>query len=167
MIRPVITLVRAAGPVPVAVPAGLSLQDADIFQGPGPWTNFQYGLFGDFVPRDTPDIAFNADPASGVYVYDSYSGGWFIVGGTSVSSPALAGMNANNANNRLGNAALTYPGFYTSEENNYLYSQLDGFLTYPTNFHDVTTGTNGAPLGATLGYDECTGLGSLRGKLGK
>jgi kumamolisin len=146
--------------------------DTDIVDGPGPWTNFQYGLFGSCSgdqscpARDTPDIAFDADPGSGVYVYDSFSGGWFIVGGTSVSSPALAGI-VNNANNRLGNTALTFPGFFTSEENNYLYSQLDGFLTYPTNFYDVTTGTNGGPFGATPGYDECTGLGSLRGKLGK
>lgn len=142
-------------------------QSASIYNGPGPWANYQYGLFGAFgVPRDTPDIAFDADPASGVFVYDSYSGGWFIVGGTSVSSPALAGI-VNSATNAFGNAALTFPSFYTPEENNYLYSQLDGYLTYSTNFYDVTTGTNGGPFGATPGYDECTGLGSLRGKLGK
>jgi len=142
-------------------------QDASIYDGPGPWTNFQYGLFGAFdVPRDTPDIAFDADPGSGVYVYDSFGvGGWIVVGGTSVSSPALAGI-VNSAGNRLGNTALTFPGFYTPEENNYLYSQLDGYLTYPTNFYDVVTGSNGAPY-VGPGYDECTGLGSLRGKLGK
>jgi subtilase family serine protease len=144
--------------------------DTDIVDGPGPWTNFQYGLFGDFVPRDTPDFAFDADPGSGVYVYDSYSGGWFIVGGTSVSSPALAGI-VNNANNRFGNAALTLPGFYTSEEDNYVYTQIDSWL-YPTNWYQVTSGDNGAcELGICPDpgyiYNECTGIGTPRGKLGK
>ncbi len=54
--------------------------------------------------RSTPDISFNADPNSGVYVYDSdEGGGFYIVGGTSVSSRALAGI-VNAANNRLGQA---------------------------------------------------------------
>ena len=124
------------------------------------------GPQGKKTARDTPDIAFDADPASGVYVFDSNSGGWFIVGGTSVSSPALAGI-VNNANNGFGNTALTFPGYYTPEENNYLYPQLDGYLTYASNFYDVTTGSNGIGHFAGPGYDECTGLGSLRGKLGK
>ncbi|MGE5073379.1 MAG: peptidase S8/S53 subtilisin kexin sedolisin, partial [Anaerolineae bacterium] len=41
--------------------------------------------------RATPDVSLDADPASGVSVYDStgYQGqsGWFTVGGTSASSP--------------------------------------------------------------------------------
>jgi len=41
--------------------------------------------------RGTPDVSLDADPASGVSVYDSvrYQGqsGWFTVGGTSASSP--------------------------------------------------------------------------------
>jgi len=144
-------------------------QVASIFNGPGPWTNYQYGLFGGFPyhvpPRDTPDIAFDADPNSGVYVYDTYtdSPGWYIVGGTSVSSPALAGI-VNSANNRLGQATLQ-GGLYTNEENNLLYSQEDAFTAYPANFYDVTTGSNGVPAGP--GYDECTGVGTPRGKLGK
>jgi len=147
-------------------------QDTDIVDGPGPWTNFQYGLFGDFVPRDTPDIAFDADPGSGVYVYSISDGGWFVVGGTSVASPALAGI-VNNANNRLGNAALTFPGYYTSEEDNYVYSYVDAFMAYPTNWYQVTSGDNGCGVSGgicpspSLFYNECTGLGTPRGKIGK
>ena len=46
--------------------------------------------------RTTPDVSFDADPDSGVAVYDSYSQGsaapWLEVGGTSFSSPAWAGL---------------------------------------------------------------------------
>src|SRR5262249_7479850 len=45
-----------------------------------------YGL------RTNPDVSFNADPNSGVAVYDSVSyygqSGWFQVGGTSAAAPA-------------------------------------------------------------------------------
>ena len=48
--------------------------------------------------RATPDVALDADPASGVSVYDStkYYGqtGWFTVGGTSASTPMWAGRSA-------------------------------------------------------------------------
>ena len=57
-----------------------------------------------YPARSTPDISFNADPNSGVWVYDTDEGGsWYVVGGTSVSSPALAGI-VNASNNRLGQA---------------------------------------------------------------
>src|SRR5208282_4491906 len=46
--------------------------------------------------RTTPDVSFNADPNTGVAVYDSvpYGGqsGWFQVGGTSAATPAWAGL---------------------------------------------------------------------------
>jgi subtilase family serine protease len=128
--------------------------------GTGPWTDFQYPLFGQ-SNRSTPDISFDADPASGVWVY--YAGKWYTVGGTSVSAPALAGI-VNNSNNRLG-VSRSGGGYYTSAENNLLYSQLLTYKEYKTNFYDVTTGSNGAA--ATVGWDYCTGVGSPRGKLGK
>jgi subtilase family serine protease len=128
--------------------------------GTGPWTNFQYPHFGQ-TARRTPDMSFDADPASGVYVRSN--GTWYVVGGTSVSSPALAGL-VNNSGNRLG-VAPSGGGFYSNEENNLLYAQLDTYKEYGINFYDVTTGSNGASAGA--GWDYCTGVGSPRGKLGK
>jgi kumamolisin len=128
--------------------------------GTGPWTNYQYPLFGQ-ASRRTPDISFNADPASGVWV--RFNGSWYIVGGTSVSAPALAGI-INNSNNRLGIAPAP-GGYYTNAENNLLYAQLLTYKEYKTNFYDVTTGSNGASAGT--GWDYCTGVGSPRGKLGK
>lgn len=132
----------------------------------GPWANFQYPIFGQ-TARVTPDLSFNADPASGVYVYSGYNGGWYTVGGTSVSSPALASI-INRAGNKLGSAfilPLTNNAYFTTAENNLLYSQLATATAYKTNFYDVKTGSNGSS--AVASYDECTGVGSPRGLLGK
>jgi kumamolisin len=141
-----------------------------ILNGMGPWTNYQYELFGgapyETPYRATPDMSFDADPASGVWVRDTDSGGsWYIVGGTDLASPALAGI-VNASNNRLGQ---TPPGggSYFAQENNLLYSQLYANTAYSANFYDVTTGSNGTGHNAGLGYDQCTGVGSPRGKLGK
>jgi len=140
----------------------------DIFNGMGPWSNYQYELFGaePYVQpfRSVPDFAFDADPSSGVWVYDTDDGGgWTIVGGTSVSSPSLAGL-VNSAKNKLGLAPVT-GGYYNVEENNLIYSQLFSYEAYKTNFYDVTTGSNGNSVGQY--YDQCTGVGTPRGLLGK
>ncbi len=129
----------------------------------GAWADYQYPIFGKSA-RHTPDISFNADPNSGVVVYDCayYSGScyYFRVGGTSVSSPALAGI-VNQAANKLGQGY----GYYTNEENNLIYVEYMLAKEYKTNYYDVTTGSNGCSVGA--GWDYCTGVGSPRGKLGK
>ncbi|HKB97309.1 MAG TPA: hypothetical protein VKD23_00850 [Terriglobales bacterium] len=136
----------------------------------GPWADYQYPIFGQ-ANRSTPDMSFNADPASGVVVYDcAYASGtcnYYRVGGTSVSSPALAGI-VNNAANKLGTGHVngtTGTGFYTAEEDNFLYSQLGGVAAYKKNFYDVKTGSNGCSVGAQ--WDYCTGVGSPRTLLGK
>jgi kumamolisin len=134
----------------------------------GPWANFQFPIFGQ-SNRVTPDLSFNADPNSGVYVYSGYNGGWFEVGGTSVSSPSLASI-INRSNNRLGTVFLTPitggDDFFNTEENNLIYSQLATYTAYKTNFYDVTKGSNGGPA-VVASYDECTGVGTPLGILGK
>jgi subtilase family serine protease len=128
--------------------------------------DFQYPLFGR-ANRATPDLAFDSDPVSGVYVYSRYNGGWYIVGGTSVASPAPAGI-INNAGNRLGSSfrpAVNPDGFLNNEENNLLYSQLPSLRARSANFYDIATGNNGCFVGTS--WDYCTGIGSPRGLLGK
>ncbi len=101
--------------------------------------------------RTVPDVAMDADPNSGVFVLDSYSGGWFQVGGTSLSSPMFAGL-----------VAIADQGRALQGE-----SSLDGATqTLPTlynlpqsDFHDITTGSNGT-YNATAGYDLVTGRGT-------
>ena len=132
----------------------------------GVWADFQYPIFGR-ANRATPDLAFDTDPASGVYIYNRYNGGWFIVGGTSVASPALAGI-VNNAENKLGSffrPAADRAGYLNNGENNLLYSQLPAVRARGANFYDITSGGNGCFVGTS--WDYCTGVGSPRGLLGK
>jgi subtilase family serine protease len=93
--------------------------------------------------RATPDVSLDADPASGVSVYDttSYNGqkGWFTVGGTSASSPMWAA--------RAAAAGAVVDSTYVYGNN----------ITY----RDITSGNNGAPC--LSGYDLCTGRGSWTG----
>jgi kumamolisin len=103
------------------------------------------GLAG--TKRWTTDISFDADPASGVWVYDALNGGWFVVGGTSLSAPAMAGI-MNNAGNKFATTAL---------ENNLLYSEFVGKATKLADFYDP----------APAGYDACTGIGTPRTLIGK
>ena len=42
--------------------------------------------------RGVPDVSLVADPNTGVKVYDSVNGGWYVVGGTSASTPQWAGL---------------------------------------------------------------------------
>ncbi len=101
--------------------------------------------------RTVPDVAMDADPNTGVYVLDSYSGGWFQVGGTSLSSPMFAGLvaiadqgRALQGESSLDGATQTLPTLYSLPE---------------SDFHDITTGGNGT-YNATPGYDLVTGRGT-------
>jgi subtilase family serine protease len=93
--------------------------------------------------RATPDVSLDADPNSGVSVYDSvrYQGqmGWWQVGGTSASSPMWAARSAD--------AGATVNA-------SYVYGTS---ITY----RDITSGNNGAS--ALPGYDLVTGRGSWVG----
>jgi subtilase family serine protease len=104
--------------------------------------------------RGIPDVSFDANPSSGVSIYDStrYQGqsGWFTVGGTSVGAPNWAGILAAGA--AAGNTALQLQGHSA------IY--LGG---YSTNLRDITSGSNGScgtDCTAGTGYDLVTGLGS-------
>lgn len=115
--------------------------------------------------RGIPDVAAVANPNTGVWVLDNfvapeygatYCGGtpcWLIVGGTSVSSPMLAG---------IVNAAGTFSAS-SSAELTKLYGDRYG------DFNDIFYGTCGPYLGylATVGWDFCGGLGSPNSYKGK
>jgi subtilase family serine protease len=109
--------------------------------------------------RGVSDISFVADPNTGVYVYDSTpvwgEKGWFILGGTSVSAPSLAGV-VNNAAAQNGFAAST-----AAEE-----ARIYGNLGNAAAYRDVTSGTDGS-YSAQVGYDFVTGVGTPNGLVGK
>ncbi len=101
--------------------------------------------------RAVPDVAMDADPNTGVYVLDSFSGGWFQVGGTSLSSPMFAGLVAIADQGRMLHGQGTLDGATQTLPALYNLSASD--------FHDVTTGGNGT-YNAGTGYDLVTGLGT-------
>ncbi len=101
--------------------------------------------------RGIPDVSFDANPSTGVSVYDStlYQGqsGWFTLGGTSVGAPDWAGILAAGA--AAGKTAL--------QGDRAVYSG-----GYSTNLRDITSGSDGScsTCSAGPGYDLVTGLGS-------
>jgi subtilase family serine protease len=105
--------------------------------------------------RSTPDVAMDADPNSGVAVYDSYDFGtatpWAQMGGTSLSAPMFGGILAIANQGRVQNGLGTLDGRTQALPAIYQASSAD--------FHDVTSGNNGG-YSATTGYDEVTGRGS-------
>jgi kumamolisin len=120
-----------------------------------PFPNYQLLIANITGPhRGTPDWAADADPATGVAVYSTTGcGGWCQVGGTSVSSPVLAGV-VNNAGSFATRTASELQRTYNYYKNPGLYHNW---------FFDVVTGSNGGSCGsAKFGWDEGTGLGAPR-----
>ncbi|HEF5178512.1 TPA: S53 family peptidase [Burkholderia cenocepacia] len=112
--------------------------------------------------RGLPDVAYDADPASGFAVYDSYGyagqGGWFVVGGTSAGAPQWSALIA------IANSLRIAHGKTTLNAVSALQTVLYGLAAsaYAANFHDIVSGSNGACgalCTATTGYDYVTGLG--------
>jgi len=135
--------------------------------------------------RFVPDISLSSSPANAPYLFCSSDSAWTGVpgscshgfrdtnntnltaaGGTSFAAPIFAGMLAI-VNQKLGKAqGLVNPTLYMLAAN---------ATTYPSAFHDITSGGNqcavsstticsGAAVSeyaATTGYDEASGLGSI------
>jgi subtilase family serine protease len=124
--------------------------------------------------RGIPDVALLASATTGTLEYlslppagqsgilcgsDPCSTGWYVVGGTSLSSPAMAGIVAIAAQLNHGGLGLINPALYKIGADP---------ARYAADFFDVTTGNNtldpsvpGYP--ATAGWDPVTGLGTING----
>jgi len=106
--------------------------------------------------RTIPDVSMDAQPSTGVAIYDTYDNGastpWAKFGGTSLSTPMFAGLVAIADQGR---ASVSQPTLDSPTTLSSLYS-----MSPSTNYHDVTTGssTNGAL--AIIGYDLATGIGT-------
>jgi len=101
--------------------------------------------------RAVADVAADADPNTGVDVYDTFgtSSSWAVYGGTSVASPIIASVYALAGNVGKVTNPATYP------------------YANPGALNDVTSGSNGS-CGTALciavpGWDGPTGLGTPRG----
>lgn len=110
--------------------------------------------------RGVCDLAFDADPNTGVFVFDSTplwgESGWWILGGTSLSSAALAGV--------INMAATATSGFAssTAQEADRIYASLGNANA----FRDITSGTDGR-YKCQAGWDFVTGVGTPNGLTGK
>lgn len=115
---------------------------------------YQSSVTQSTTKRTIPDVSFDADPNSGVAVYDSYANGnsspWEQIGGTSFSAPAWGAIIAIANQGRVINGLGTLNGATQTLPMLYALSASD--------FHDVTSGSNG--YSATAGYDLVTGRGS-------
>jgi subtilase family serine protease len=103
--------------------------------------------------RGTPDLAFDANPSTGVWVVDTnpfqgQTAFWYVVGGTSVSAPSLAGI-------------INTAGSFASSSQAEL-KEIYDHLGNPLAFRDVQYGTCGINAGdlSLPGWDFCTGVGS-------
>ncbi len=93
--------------------------------------------------RGVPDVAGNADPATGYTI--RVDGQTLVIGGTSAVAPLWAGLIAV-ANQQNGSSAgFINPAIYAK--------------SVSSAFRDITEGNNGA-FSAGPGWDACTGLGS-------
>ena len=116
--------------------------------------------------RGTPDVSFDADPATGFAVYDSYpysgQSGWFQMGGTSAGAPAWSAIVAvaDQLRKAAGKAVLTgtsSKSLYMANTDVYgLTSGLADISSGPTN------GACGAICTPIAGFDFVTGKGSPR-----
>jgi subtilase family serine protease len=96
--------------------------------------------------RGVPDVSFDADPNTGIYVYCFPY--WYEVGGTSVGAPNWAAIVADGAANTTAitlNLGYLYGIVYTSY--------------YGSEIHDITGGNNGY-YSAGNGWDAVTGIGT-------
>jgi hypothetical protein len=112
----------------------------------------QYGPGSPNGPaREVPDVAFDADPNSGVAVL--LKGKWEVIGGTSLGAPCWAALWA-----LAGQAHRARTGQALGWANPLLY-KLANTAQRTRVFHDVTTGNNGY-YDAGPGWDAVTGWGS-------
>lgn len=93
--------------------------------------------------RGVPDVAGNADPATGYNVL--VDGQQMVVGGTSAVAPLWAGLIALLGQKLQSRIGFINPALYNMDESSC--------------YHDISSGTNGA-FSAGPGWDPATGLGS-------
>jgi len=112
--------------------------------------------------RLVPDVSSDANPNTGVWVYDNNPVGgccWYVFGGTSVSSPTWAGIV-----NKAGHFAASSAAELTT-----IYNAYNNATTYAADYHDITTGFCSfydANL-AVAKWDLCSGVGSPKTYVGK
>jgi subtilase family serine protease len=116
-----------------------------------------------FLKRIVPDVSGVANSSTGVVVI--YKNRPSIVGGTSVSTPIVAGILSISSSKRseLKKAPFTTINNVSNNLQNILYPLYNNPASYGLNFYDVKLGYDGAFV-ATSGHDLATGLGVMNGQ---
>ena len=121
---------------------------------------YQNVVTQNMAQRTIPDVSFDADPNTGVAIYDSYDFGagtpWVQIGGTSLSCPCWAGLIAIVNQERVDTGGTTLDG--PTQTLPALYELYSDPAKYSSDFHDITSGYNVYPAGT--GYDLVTGIGT-------
>jgi subtilase family serine protease len=131
----------------------LSVDQYGNYIGESAWSG-SGGGYSRIERTDSPDVAYDANPNTGYYIWDTTSlngsYGWVAIGGTSAGAPQWAALIADVDQGRsylglgsLDGATQTIPAIYAAPS---------------ADFHDITTGSNG--YAAAPGYDLATGLGT-------
>lgn len=112
--------------------------------------------------RLVPDVASDANPNTGVWVYDNNPTTgccWYVYGGTSVASPTWVGIV-----NRAGRFATS-----SSAELTTIYNSYANATSYAADYRDITSGPCSFYDGnaAVAKWDVCTGVGSPHTYTGK
>ena len=106
--------------------------------------------------RTTPDVSLVADPATGAWIADPYnldpSNPFEIVGGTSLSAPAFAGLFGQVNQGRVASGESTLNSFTPTDTQQALYRLPQG------DYNVIAGGSNGYNTDA--GYNLVTGLGT-------
>lgn len=98
--------------------------------------------------RGVPDVAYDANPNTGVSVY--YSNSWYVFGGTSIGAPQWAGLIA---------IASQIQGHGLGLVQSIIYSLASG-SGYSQYFHDIVSGPSNGYYYAQTGWDYVTGWGT-------
>jgi subtilase family serine protease len=132
---------------------GGSGSGCSLYEGTPSWQMSLEKSLGGCSKRIVSDVAYEADPNTGVAVYESIAGdgepaGWQVWGGTSVGSPAIAAIYALSGDTTGIPASIAYAN--------------------TQDLYDVTSGSNGSCSPAYLctgevGYDGPTGNGTPNG----
>ncbi|WP_263365220.1 S53 family peptidase [Edaphobacter bradus] len=108
---------------------------------------------GSTIYRNSPDVAAEGNTDNFICYNGTCAGGW---GGTSFAAPRWAGYlalaNQQSVAHGLGTLGFINPTLY----------QIGLGSSYGTNFHDITSGSNGS-YSSQKGYDLVTGWGSPNG----
>jgi hypothetical protein len=106
--------------------------------------------------RTTPDVSLVADPNTGAWISDPYNlpatSSFEIVGGTSLSAPAWAGLLAITNQGRVAAGASVLDSSSPNETQQALY------MLPQSDYNVITSGSNG--YAANSGYNLVTGLGT-------